>query len=187
MHPEPDLSREQVSAKIPETLTKRQILSQVSGVYDPMGLVSPFTVRTKIMLRKHWGQENKLDWDDSIPEHLKREWVTHFEELLELDKVSIPRCIKPTMSVREPELVLFSDASKEAYGAAAYVRWLLSNGTFAARLIASKNRIAPIKTVDIVRLELAGVVLSKRLRTFIQKESRYIPHCYIPHCRQRYR
>ena len=149
------------------------MLSQVNGVYDPMGLVSPFTVRAKKVLRKLWGHENKLDWDDPIPEHIKREWITFFEELFELEKVSIPRCIKPTMSVEAPELVLFSDASKEAYGAAAYVRWSLTDGTFAARLIASKNRIASIKTVDIVRLELAGALLSKRLRTFIQKESRY--------------
>ena len=173
MHLKPDLSREQVPAKIPQTLTKRQVLSQVNGVYDPMGLVSPFTIRAKIMLRKLWGQENKLDWDDPSPDHLKREWITFFEELFELERIVVQRCIKPAMSVGEPELVLFSDASKEAYGADAYVRWLLTDGTFTARLIASKNRIAPVKTVDIVRLELAGAVLSKRLKTFIQKESRY--------------
>ena len=73
----------------------------------------------------------------------------------------------------KPELILFSDASNEAYGAAAYVRWTLTNGTFAAQLIASRNRIAPVKIIDIVRLELTGPVLSKRLRTLIQKESRY--------------
>ena len=76
VHLEPDLSREQVPAKIPQTLTKRQVLSQGNGVYNPMSLVSPFTVRAKIMLRKLWGQENKLDWDDPIPDHLKREWIT---------------------------------------------------------------------------------------------------------------
>ena len=77
------------------------------------------------------------------------------------------------MSVGDPELVIFSDASTEAYGAVAYVRWLLTDGTFAARLIASKNRIAPVKILDIVRLELARALLSKRLRVFVQKESRY--------------
>ena len=82
VHSEPDLSCEQVPAKIPQTLTKRQVLSQVNRVYDPMGLVPPFTVRAKMMLRKLWGHENKLDWDDPIPEHLKREWITFFEELV---------------------------------------------------------------------------------------------------------
>ena len=38
--------------------------------------------------------------------------------------------------------------------------------------MASKNRIAPIKVVDIVHLEICGAVLSKRLRMFIQEEMR---------------
>ena len=37
----------------------------------------------------------------------------------------------------------------------------------------AKNRIAPIKIVDIVHLELSGAVISKRLRCFIQEELRY--------------
>ena len=125
------------------------------------------------MLRELWGQEKRVDWDDAIPDHLRHEWITFFEELFQLKNVSIPRCINPRKSIEEPELILFSDASNEAYGAAAYVRWTLTNGTFAAQLIASRNRIAPVKIIDIVRLELTGPVLSKRLRTLIQKESGY--------------
>ena len=98
---------------------------------------------------------------------------TILDTVSQLENVSIPRCINPRKSIEEPELILFSDASNEAYGAAAYVRWTLTNGTFAAQLIASRNRIAPVKIIDIVRLELTGPVLSKRLRTLIQKESRY--------------
>ena len=125
------------------------------------------------MLRELWGQEKRVGWDDAIPDYLRHEWITFFEELFPLENVSIPRCINPRKSIQEPELILFSDASNEAYGAAAYVRWTLTNGTFAAQLIATKNRIALVKIIDIVRLELTGPVLSKRLRTLFQKESRY--------------
>ena len=38
----PDLNLENVSMKIP--LTKRMILSQINGTYDPLGLSEPFTV-----------------------------------------------------------------------------------------------------------------------------------------------
>ena len=48
----PDLSR---PTSVPAPLAKRQILSQVNGVYDPLGLISPFTVRAKMMLRKLFG------------------------------------------------------------------------------------------------------------------------------------
>ena len=37
----------------------------------------------------------------------------------------------------------------------------------------AKSRIAPIKVVDIVQLELAGAVVSKCLRVFIEEEMRY--------------
>ena len=40
-------------------------------------------------------------------------------------------------------------------------------------MIASKTRIAPIKTVNIVRLELCGAVLNKRLGVFIESEMSY--------------
>ena len=45
---ESDLSREQVpTSSVSAPLTKRQVLSQVNGVYDPLGLISPFTLRAK--------------------------------------------------------------------------------------------------------------------------------------------
>ena len=111
----PDLSYEQVPTSVPAPLTKRQVLFQVSGVYDPLGLISPFTFRAKLMLRELWGQEKRVDWDDAIPDHLRHEWITFFEELFQLENVSIPRWIKPRKSIEEPELILFSDASNEAY------------------------------------------------------------------------
>lgn len=36
----------------PTHATKRLLLSYVNPIYDPLGIVSPFTVRVKIMLRK---------------------------------------------------------------------------------------------------------------------------------------
>lgn len=133
-----------------------------------MGLVSPFTVHAKIMLRKLWGQDEKLVWDDAIPERLRREWLTFFEELFQLKEVEFPRCIKPSNAIGAPVLVIFSDGSGDAYGEVAYARWMIKDGTYKARLIASKNRIAPIKIVDIVHLELSSAVISKRLKIFIQ-------------------
>ena len=84
VHTQPDLSQQEIPAGIPEMLTKRMVLSQVNGIYGPMRLVAPFTVRAKIMLRKLWAQDKTLDWDDAMPEHLRREWVTFFEELFKL-------------------------------------------------------------------------------------------------------
>ena len=142
VHTQPEISQQEIPAGIPEMLTKRMVLSQVNGIYDPMGLVAPFTVRAKIMLRKVWAQDKKLDWDDAMPEHLRREWVTFFEELFKLKEIEFPRCIKPNNAIGDPVLVIFSDGSSDAYGAVAYARWMMDDGAYKAQLIASKNRIA---------------------------------------------
>jgi len=52
----------------PKQLTKRQILSQINSVYDPLGLIGPFTIRANILMRYLWACEPNLDWDDPIPE-----------------------------------------------------------------------------------------------------------------------
>jgi len=39
-------------------------------------------------------------------------------------------------------LIMFSDASEQAIGACAYVRWKLENGEYQSRLIAAKSKVA---------------------------------------------
>ena len=87
--------------------------------------------------------------------------------------IAFPRCLKPRNAIEDPELIIFSDGSSEAYGAAAYVRWKLSDGAFASRLIIAKSRIAPARQITIPQMELCGAVLAKRLKDLVIAESRY--------------
>ena len=93
--------------------------------------------------------------------------------MMDIQNLSFPRCLRPTNSIGNPDLVIFSDGSESAYAAVAYARWNIGNGKYKATLIASKNKIAPTNIVNILRLELGGAVLSKRLRVFLQSEMRY--------------
>jgi len=70
---EPDIQEGELLQRIPNVLTKRLLLSQVNGIYDPMGLASPFVVRAKILLRKLGSL--KLDWDEAIPEEERNKWA----------------------------------------------------------------------------------------------------------------
>lgn len=45
--------------------------------------------------------------------------------------------------------MIFSDGSGYAYGAVDYARWMTKDDTYKTELIASKNRVAPAKIVDI--------------------------------------
>ena len=165
---EPDISEDEVNDRIPVILTKRLLLSQVNGIYDPMGLASPFVIRAKILLRNL--NALQLDWDDPIPEIEREKWVIFFTELYDIQRVKFKRSTKPPQTKGRPVLVIFSDASEAAFGACAYIRWEKEDGTYESRLLLAKSRLAPLKKITIVRLELNGALLSARLREFITKQ-----------------
>jgi len=156
--------------KVGSTVTKRVILSTVNSIYDPIGLLTPFTVKAKILLRKIWAHEPMIGWDDPIPKRIEDEWVQIRSEIEEVASISFARSLSPIGKIGRPTLVLFSDGSQQAYATVAYIRWEMSNGNFSSRLVASKSRMAPIKILDIVRIELCGALLSARLRGTIEKE-----------------
>ena len=164
-------AREEVPSSVPEILTKRMVLQQVMGIYDPMGLISPFTIKAKMYLRETWIL--KLDWDDPLPQDMRRKWIQFFQDMFLLEKLKFPRCLKPKNAVGKPWLIILSDGSDQAYGCAAYVRWNCSDGSVKMYLIMAKARIAPMEKVTTPRMELNGAVISKRCRTAIVKEMRY--------------
>ena len=164
-------AREEVPSSVPEILTKRMVLQQVMGIYDPMGLISPFTIKAKMYLRETWIL--KLDWDDPLPQDMRRKWIQFFQDMFSLEKLKFPRCLKPKNAVGKPWLIILSDGSDQAYGCAAYVRWNCSDGSVKMYLIMAKARIAPMEKVTTPRMELNGAVISKRCRTAIVKEMRY--------------
>ena len=151
-------------------ITKRIILSKCNSIYDPYGFLGPFIIKFKILLRLIWAHEPKLDWDTEVPEAIKSKWLALLDEMELIPHLRFPRPLKPSNATGDlPILVIFSDGSKQAYGAVAYMRWKTTTG-FESRIIASKSRIAPLKVEDIVRLELCGALLSARLRSFITRE-----------------
>ena len=93
-----------------------------------------------------------------------------FEELLSIENTYFPRCLRPEDVIGEPMLIVFSDGSKEAFGACAYIRWKVGKDRFWVRLISAKNRIAPARVISIPRMELCGAVIGVRLRQLIEEE-----------------
>ena len=95
-------------------LTKRIILSQVISIYDPLGLVGPFTVRAKMMMRQIWASNNELGWDDQIPEDQKNKWKVFFEDLLEMRHVTFKQYMKPddaNLQPRSPWRTIYGNQS----------------------------------------------------------------------------
>ncbi|KAK9736297.1 Pao retrotransposon peptidase [Popillia japonica] len=88
--------------------TKREMLSTIARIFDPLGLIGPCVIRAKIVLQELW--THKLGWDDKLPKELHRRWnelKLDFKGLLE---INVPRLVI-NCSSDVIELHAFSDAS----------------------------------------------------------------------------
>lgn len=140
--------------------TKREILSCIAKIFDPIGLVAPVTVYAKIIMQTIWKQN--LKWDEVVPNAILSVWSTFVEKLRVLAKINIPRCIFGQHIV-DLQIHGFSDASTKAYGACLYICIVKSNGTLACNLLCSKSKVAPLKPISLPRLELCAALLLSRL------------------------
>lgn len=139
-------------------------------VFDPLGLVCPFLLQGKILLRQTWAQ--KLSWDDALPPALHSSWLEFFKQTFELETLTLDRCLKPSTAVGKPIFVIFSNGSDLAYGFAAYNRWMTTDGQYWCRLVLAKSGITPMRKISTPQSEFNGAVLSKRGREVIEKEMR---------------
>ena len=151
-------------------LTKRGILQILSSVFDPLGFLTPFTLTAKIIIQSLWRQE--CGWDDPLPQEDADAWLKWMEDLQRIGDYLISRCYitHPLLKVCRREVHIFCDASEKAFGAVAYMRITYSTGEVTCCLIMSKSRLAPLKFLTIVRLELQAAVLAVRLKHFILSE-----------------
>ena len=157
-------------------ITKREVLSCVSKVYDPLGLVSPITFHGKVFLQNLWRYE--LKWDESLPEPLCHEWNKIVEILRQLVAIQIPRFIG-TACIQDPtyEVFIFCDASMKSYAAAVYLH-VIGHNNIQTNLMFSKMRLTPVmsgkgkkcKDITLPRLELLAVLIGVRASNFVIKE-----------------
>lgn len=170
VHTEPNLLWSELHYKSPNALTRRMVLSQVASIFDPLGLVQPFILSAKLLMREMIMDSKDKGWDEPIQQRYKVRWMNFFAELYKLEKLKIRRAMKSKDAVGNPTLIIFSDGSKDAYGAVAYVRFMTLSGNFDSFIIMAKNKIAPSKQTSIPRIELCAAVMSCRLRMKIVSE-----------------
>ncbi|KAL0830099.1 hypothetical protein ABMA28_003556 [Loxostege sticticalis] len=140
-------------------ITKRHILSVISQIFDPLGLVSPCIVEAKLIMQKLW--VDKYGWDDDVSSEIKELWSSFSTTLPLLNNLKIPRWVLNNSD--NYEIHVFSDASERAYGVCLYVRSVHRSGQITVHLLTSKSKVAPIKPTTMPRLELCGALLASRL------------------------
>ncbi|XP_046869360.1 uncharacterized protein LOC124462006, partial [Drosophila willistoni] len=142
--------------------TKRQVLSDVSRIFDPLGLLAPIVVQFKILFQQLWLLD--LGWDDKLPKQLADTWLKWRADLDMLQHIQIPRLV--VNDTDNIELHGFSDASTKAYAAVVYSRVINKDGSISTSIMTAKSRVAPLKQQSLPRLELcAALLLSQLIRS----------------------
>ncbi|XP_074653606.1 uncharacterized protein LOC141907762 [Tubulanus polymorphus] len=99
-----------IDADVP--LTKRVVIQNLSKIYDPLGLITPLTIKAKIFAQNLWRQN--FDWDTPLPSDLCQQWKQIASELNVVSDFHIPRCYFHNRDSNRIELHTFADASKMA-------------------------------------------------------------------------
>ncbi|XP_061171675.1 uncharacterized protein LOC133181151 [Saccostrea echinata] len=143
-----------------ETVTKRLILQYSSQIYDPLGILSPVTVRAKILLQSLWKQ--RYEWDNPVPDEICKTWNSLANDLNIALSVQFPRKYFNKVD-GETTLHIFADASTKSYGAAAYIC-----NRSESKLVMAKNTVAPLKSLTFPQLELMAALNVARLGNHLQ-------------------
>ena len=156
--------------------TKRSVLNEVASTFDPLGLLAPVTLHGKRFLRKLW--EAHLDWDAPLDIPFIADWEVIRDSMQQATDIKVSRCIGSASAQRSMQLHVFTDASKDAYAAAAYLRVQQSSSPASVNLLYSKSRLAPNKvspvtgksSLTIPRMELLGVLIGSRMAKFVEAQ-----------------
>ncbi|GFQ73985.1 integrase catalytic domain-containing protein [Trichonephila clavata] len=148
-----------VSVSKTPRFTKRDVLSQIARIYDPLGLLGPVIANAKIFMQQLWLL--KLTQNKILPSELSQQWDAFINKLQYLEAPSVPKCVLLT-SVKSIIVQGFADASSKAYGAVVYIQAVSKTGETRSQLLCSTSRVAPLK-MTIPRLELAAWLLLVKL------------------------
>lgn len=130
--------------------TKRSILSQLSSIYDPLGIISLTMVEGKQIYREVY--DEKVGWNTEVNSVNSRDWLKWSSQLR---NIKVPRSVARDISkIRAVHLHAFADASNIACSAVTVAVVEHSTG-FVKVLLTSKSRISKCNT-SISRLELVG-------------------------------
>ena len=154
------------NSTITKSLTQRLVLSLVSKVYDPIGLVAPFTVGARLILKDIW-RVNGQSWDDELPKDTVDRFIAWCVELPRLAEITLPRSYF-SGPFQHLELHMFGDSSQDVFSAVGFLRAQVTctSGEIITELafVLGKARVAPMKVMTVPKLELQAALLAARLK-----------------------
>ena len=142
----------------PKKFTRRYCVSKVAEIFDPLGRITPLTSGFKYDINQL--TLRKLDWDDLIPEDLRRVWESNFELMQEIRNVRFQRATVPQDAVStDVETICVADASSVMICAGVYVRFRRKCGKYSCQLLFGRSKVVP-KNMSLPRAELLAASIN---------------------------
>ena len=116
------------------------------------------------MIQELW--KAKLQWNETLPEHMAGPWRSWLEGRGYLISVRLPRPYFVS-DYTDPQLHIFCDSSNKAYGVVAYLRVISGMHGTQTSFVMGKSRVAPLKKQTLPRLEMLVALTGARLSTSI--------------------
>ena len=162
--------------------TRRQMLSLVASVFDPLGFAAPALLRGKIIFQQATAAGH--GWDDKVLLELGSEFEKWRATLVELQNFKITRWLATELTTNGlVKLHIFSEASLEAYGMVGYTRFVNpTTGEVTVCLIFSRAHVVPLDMAkravkdqenhlnSVPRLELTAARLAAVVRDMLVRE-----------------
>lgn len=98
--------------------TKRSVLSFINAVFDPLNWLCPIHIQNRLLLRELWALKYLWDQDFSKDKQLVERWAYLRQQCF--SAVGLEVDLNVTI-LENTEIHVFSDSSKQAYGAVLYV------------------------------------------------------------------
>ena len=99
-------------------ITKREVLQDLSKIFDPLGFVAPMVIRVKILMQKLWQLE--ITWDEPLDNDLQARWRDIATDLKATTQFSVSRRYF-NVCMSHPTIYCCADASQHAYGAIVFL------------------------------------------------------------------
>jgi hypothetical protein len=134
-----------------------QCLSQMASIYDPLQIIGPFLMQGKLLFQGYF--HSGKTWSNSLDPPQLETWMDWINQIAMVAELSIPRY--HGLKFLEPiALNMFSDASKDAYGAVG----VFVNSEGKRSFVAGKGRVTNKKRPPTIpRAELQALVVGVRL------------------------
>ena len=151
--------------------TQRQVLSTVSQVFDPLGLMAPFLIRGRMLMKRIWQTQGQR-WDSQIAAGINTEFNKWVQEWSNSKQFSVPRWYNGTIVLWQSWATRLWRRVRRYFLCRKYVVITKPNGDRLIRFIVGKTRVAPMKHHTIAKLELMAAVTVNRIKDLILKDHR---------------